>query len=407
MDAIFGNDYFTAMMIDVMSPRELYFYRQTTKYLYDHITLDIISNKIISLIQEELQNIFGEKYDAFIDILDKRKIIIHGPFVAKFIWGQWYQTDIDMLLMADDMGNKDDNIFVDYKDIDSFVTYDPDTIYQELNRWLSFEPDEQVILNEYSDKNKLKLRIDDSPDLNQYFPFVFRSKIKVVDDKLVVEIGNLNAIMNKTELLQLERTDDEYTGYYDDESGGYKELSKLADEYGITCRYTPFTNYINCGYLTPVMVYKGNKFSFLNQCLESTKTDRISSVPIEVINDDKINQLYVDFALQSFTIDCDRFDCPFNALHQHIPVPHFHACIFSKKNDTKMVARLVVLEYQDNYLFSNYKFDIIHNEVIDGESLSNVRFFQFPFCTTGSIIGIDFYRELFNNNFDEGEFKMV
>lgn len=397
LDVMFRNEDFTIMMIDIMSPRELYFYRQTTKYLFEMITMDIIYNKIVKLVQEELRNIFADRYDEFMDMIKRRKIIIDGPFITKIIWGEQHETNIDMILLFDNMGNKNVNIFTDYKAIDPLATYDSEDKYNSANVW--HEPDEKFILNEYSNKNKLFLNIRDNEESFE-FPLVFRNRLQ----NGVITFANLKATMHKIELLEFHRIDDEYADYYDDESEGYKELSKLATQYQIICRCTPFTSHVNFGYLTPLIVYKNNKFTLLEQCLESNKADRISSDPIEVTNSDKINRLYVDFPLQPFMINCNQFDCPFNGLSQHIPIAHFHACIFLKKDEIKMAAKLVVLEYQDSYLFSNHKFDTISNQAINGKLLEHVRCYQSLFYATDSLIDIDYYQKLFNNKFDEGEY---
>lgn len=316
-------------MISMMSPRELYFFRQTTKYLYGIITLDMIYDKIVKLACEKLQIIFMDKYDEFMNMIKNRKIVIHGPFVTKIIWGEQQQTDIDMIITASDIGTKDDNVFLDYMNIDT--QYDPGDQYEQTTNCLDWEPDDTIILNNNVNGNKLSLiALSDRVSFTHY-PLVFRNKMEVVNNELKIFMTDIKTVMHKAESINLARTDDDYTDYYDDESGGYRELSSLASKYQVTCRCSPFTTSVSVNHSTQLMVYKDGKFTLLGSCFQSTKNDRISCLPMTVINNDNIDQLYVDFKLQPFEIQCSQCSCPFMALHQHIPIPHFHACIFLKK----------------------------------------------------------------------------
>lgn len=83
-----NEDFIISTMIKVMSPQELLMYRRISKQVHDQITSHIISEKIIKIVESDFRNIFAEKYDNFIDLMNKRSIIISDSYVSKIIWGR-------------------------------------------------------------------------------------------------------------------------------------------------------------------------------------------------------------------------------------------------------------------------------------------------------------------------------
>lgn len=113
-----------------MSPRELFYYRQVTKYTYNNINLNTIYNKIITIVEHDLKTIMQEKYNQFIELMKNRKMIITDPYLTEIIWGDKY--NIIVLMREKDMGTRDDNVFLDYKSIDPNIKYDPAKQYDDF-----------------------------------------------------------------------------------------------------------------------------------------------------------------------------------------------------------------------------------------------------------------------------------
>lgn len=64
---IFNNQFFTHTMINVMAPIELYHFRCLTPYIYKHITMNDIKNKIIKNVKWRLKYWLGDHYNNFIN----------------------------------------------------------------------------------------------------------------------------------------------------------------------------------------------------------------------------------------------------------------------------------------------------------------------------------------------------
>lgn len=398
---IFNSDYFVANMINVMSAQQLYFYQQTTKYIYNNINLSMINNKIIGQVCDKLKVIFKDKYDEFIELLQKRKMIIHGSFINQIIWDEQQDDGINIRMISNDIGNVDDNVFIDYQNIDNLVTYDPVKKYREIYNYLNYEPDTNVILN-----NQISLYISDCNDYPIY-PVIFRNSMTINNHKFELKITDVKSVMYKKELLDLNNISDEY---YGDESCGCEELIKLSAKYNFSCACLPLDHNINYCYKTPIIVCKDNHFTMLNNSFFSTKENMVSCDLITVNGIGGVDLLYVDIT-QDFTKSCHVDDCPFNALQTQIPIEHFHSCIFLKRADKKFVMASIVLKYQNNKLFSKHDkiFNSSPKEHIDGNLLKHVRLYKFPPPPIGPGcfgLNINYYKKIFNHNFDEGEFAI-
>src|SRR5437764_8516557 len=102
---IFNSDFLTATIIDVMSPMELYHYRNITKYTNTYITIDIIYDKIALCVQNRLKNSLGDKYDEFVGMIIRRNIVLYGSYVTEAIWNECLSdTYVDIRMLNKDMG---------------------------------------------------------------------------------------------------------------------------------------------------------------------------------------------------------------------------------------------------------------------------------------------------------------
>ena len=420
---IFHNDFFMATMASIMSPRELYFYRQTTKYVYTIITLDTIKKKIIESVSNKLKLHLGDKYDGFINLMEKRNMTLYGPFVTSAIWGEQYDSSI-RIRMADNnikgMGTKDDNVFTDYKSIDPNTTIDPIQTFKTMIDWFQHESDRKIILNDYetNKKSKIKLHIfscNDDGDISETYPTVFQNSIQVIDNQFHLKIKNINLVMHKTLPIFFDESDEFYSY-----TEMYKKLRKIHTKYNLEYKFPPLKNYIIDQEEHIIIICNKehnneNHFTMFNHCFCSTKSDRISCNPIKVTNNEKINQLYVDVELKPFVTECQVLDCPFKMLQTIKPIKHFHSCVFLKKDNFKMVTKSIILKYDnDDNFFANYKplfesANSITNEdiIIDNTLIDKCLLWEFPpRPVPKGFLGSDIisYRKMFNNNFDEGEF---
>lgn len=408
---IMNSDYFISTMMDVMSPRELYLYRQTTKYAYTNITLDMIHNRIIYLVCNKLRIILRNKYDGFMDLINKRNMIIHGPFITNIIWGEKYDTNINISMTDKTMGTTNDNVFIDYKNIDPLVIYDPDEKFNMFTRWFYYESDDKITLTDYTTKKyKIKLHIF-SCGIDNVYCRVFQNSFRIVNNKFVIKINNIHLVMNKIQPITLRKIDNYYINGYI-----YQKLNKSCIKYNIQCKFTPLTNRISSSEYKIMIICKVDTnnihFTMFNKYFCSNNKERIVCNPIKVINNTDINLLYIDVKLEQFVTNCQYDWCPFKNLREHVPIEHFHSCIFLKNDDNKMVTESIIIKYVNNELFSNHtpllESSIISNEnIINNKALDKCSKQRFPpriipnDCFGSDIVD---YRKRFNNNFNEGEF---
>ncbi len=388
---IFNSDYFTINMIIAMSARELYFYRQTNQYTYKNITEKTIQNKIIEDTIKRLKLRLGDQYNEFIDIIQKRKMILHGPFITENIWGEWHDTSINLNMSVDDMGTIKDNMFIDFKNFDIM---DCD-LFKKANRYLTFECCFTTTLKKYN------IEIDIFSDgIYECFPKIFQNYIRVHEGQFIINIKSYKSMMHKIQSISFSNSEN-----YIDDSWYLKETKKLCEHYNIKYNFLPYDNIISIEDVIPIIVINNEYISMLNQCFISNKYNRISCDEIKVINNSKINKLYVDVEIQPFVIDCQLDDCPFKILSNTNPIEHFHSCIFCKQNDNKFICKSIVLKYQNNELFVNHKLilsqNINHINEIDGKHIENVNYWEFPDKLKHNVIH---YKKMFNNDFLEGEY---
>lgn len=415
---IFNSDFLTSKMVDVMSPIELYHYKNTTKYINKQITLDIIHNKIILCVQNRLKRSLGDKYDCFIDIVAKRDIEFYGPFIIEAIYGDELDDTYINIRMTDKyMGTRNDNVFIDYKNIDFNTTFDPNIEFKHFEGWFSYESDRTIFLNNYETniKDKIKLHIfstDYEDTIPETYPEIFQNTIKIIKEnnkyKWIITIKHFDMVMNKTQMINISNDNT----YYCITSDCYNETNQLCNRNSISCKLNKLGHFILNGneLCHSLVVYdtKENKFTMFGKSFYSTKHNRISCDPIELVNSKKYTQVYIDVELLEFTNTCDHTHCPLKLF----PLNHFHSCVFLKKENNLIVTVAIVLEYDNIPLFSKHTelFNDMSDDKVDNNIIEKLYAWYFPpmpisknyVCTN-----INDYRKMFNNKFDSGEFAYI
>jgi hypothetical protein len=402
MQSIFNSDWMVSNMINIMSGRELYFYRLTTKFLSNMITTEIITKKITQTIEYALKLIMEDKYTMFVDILEKRKIEIYGPFITQIIWdlpAYLYENNImNMRVLYENIGyNENDNVLLDYKYIDDKAIYNIDEQLERIKNWFMYESDTKILLN--FDK---ELHIF-SGTISETYPVIFQNSIKIEDGQYKFNINNMFSVMNKIQIDDLTQENDIYC------CCDYFQFTKqLSNIYNFKCIYNELDYYVmgsenRAKNILVVFDNKTNIFTLCNQYFQSTKYGRISCKPISVVGYPKINTLYIDIEIPQFDINCYEYNCPFKSIE------HFHSCLFLKLGDDKFLTNAIILKYDNKKLFNNYTKILTsdNSHTINGNLLDGCGFYKFPPPPVSKgCIGIDLnvYKKWFNNNFDYGEF---
>ncbi len=413
---IFNSDFFTSTIIDIMSPIELHRYKNTTKYINKKITIDTIYNKIILCVQNKLKNNLKnnlkDKYDEFIDMVTRRNMEFYGPFITKVINGdELGNTYINMRMTDDHMGTLLDNVFNDYKKIDSHCTFDPVQKFNSFEGWFHHESDRTIFLNKSKTIKLHIFSIGHEDTIPETYPTIFQNSVKIIKDnnkyKWILTIGHIGMVMDKTQLINFSKEK-----YYCRTGNIYAETKQLCDKNNIQYKFENFGDYnMDCrGRTASIIVYdtNNNKFTMFGQSLYSNQNDRISCNPIELTNNSKCTQIYIDIKLQEFNYECNHVNCPFKTF----PFNHFHSCIFLKNGDNKMVACAIIFKYDNIPIFANHTkiFDIIDTNIINNTIIKKLDIWHFPplpISKKYTCTNINDYKKMFNNNFDVGEFAYI
>lgn len=91
---IFHNDFMIAALVDILSCRELYSYRQTTKYLYNCLSDNMISQKLGKIIDGKIRDIVGDKYNEFMDLVTINKCSLTGEWLFEAFCGDIHSSII-------------------------------------------------------------------------------------------------------------------------------------------------------------------------------------------------------------------------------------------------------------------------------------------------------------------------
>src|SRR5437868_8150340 len=197
---IFNNDMFITEMINCMSSREMFFYRQITKYTYKNITNDIIINKAIECIHQRLRNTI-DNYDKFLKFIEKREIIFYGEFVLQCLLGEyWDEFPINVTT------DKWDKICEDYKKKVDEKIIGVDELDKCLDIGIFLEGTDEIVLNNYETKiNKqiLLLAVYDYGFDN--CENTSTNKFMIKNGKSILEINNLNKTMHKGVVIDLSK----------------------------------------------------------------------------------------------------------------------------------------------------------------------------------------------------------
>lgn len=175
---IFNSDFMIDTALKIMSPSQLFLFRQVTKYLADAISIDLIKTLIINKIQTKLQNMFKDKYSTFINLLSNNPAKISGIWITQFLFSENWTNDI-------------------------YISYDctlNDFLHKNICLLENYDNDGDTLLfNLYG--NIIELAFND--DTTCRYPDIFNNSVSIINEKWVLSIGSIKKIINRTETLDL------------------------------------------------------------------------------------------------------------------------------------------------------------------------------------------------------------
>jgi hypothetical protein len=96
---ILFQDPFYNHILPNINPLDIITLRQTCKHYNDTLNTSHFENRVISIINNKLNIIFGDDFEEFKLIMDKSKAIISGSFIIQTILNEyWPGSDIDIYL---------------------------------------------------------------------------------------------------------------------------------------------------------------------------------------------------------------------------------------------------------------------------------------------------------------------
>ena len=197
-------------------------------------------------------------------------------------------------MINETMGNVNDNIFIDYKNIDPDVIIDPHEQFALFDQWFYWENDKLLILNEYNTikNNKIRLYIV-VEEIFETEPIIFQNSIQIINNKFILKINNIKSVMHNIQPINFAYFNEEDDGYNYYDKYDCQRINKICDKYNVKCECAPFDNYIYDNYAKELLVvckqdHENICFVMLDNYFFSNKQGRISCNPVKVINNDKI-----------------------------------------------------------------------------------------------------------------------
>ena len=178
-------------IINYMSPRDLFFYRQTNKYTYDNITNEMIINRAIGCIHNRLREIVNN-YDEFVEFIEKRRIKFYGPFILQCLLGEYWDD-----FQIDAKTTHSDNIYYDCKRIDPLMTIDIKESQEIMNHNLGrYNYEETIDLYEHkSYQNQILLKVE-CDNFDYHCHDILKSEFTIKNGQSYLTVKHLNKIMN-------------------------------------------------------------------------------------------------------------------------------------------------------------------------------------------------------------------
>lgn len=84
---IFHNNFMVSTFIEILSCQELYFYRQTTKYLYNCLSNDVITQKLTKIIDTKIRTMTDTKYEEFMNLAVSDQCTLSGDWLFNAFYG--------------------------------------------------------------------------------------------------------------------------------------------------------------------------------------------------------------------------------------------------------------------------------------------------------------------------------
>lgn len=337
------------MIITHFSPRELYFLRQTNKLYNELITNDVITKVIIKYIYLRLHKLIGEKYNEFIQLIEKYEMILYGKFILQCILDE-YWTDFNINITMD-MSNfqKKGNLFAEYKKIDDKVISDPIINYNYAIKYLYFSNDE-ILLNDYQEITHNQILLDFEMDLQDREIDIFMNSFSIVNGNIELSIKNIKKIMYKKENFELCPKDN----FGIIQTNCIESLEK----YGFTCNVNIYNQSRIDGTATDLVIYRETHedFIFYGKHFKTLESGRIACNPIKITNNN-YKLLYINIKLPDFKKTCSHSYC---SVCETMRFFHAHSCkyvIFN--NGQQQIGNIIIIKYDDvpEFIYHKEKFN--------------------------------------------------
>lgn len=384
MNYIFDSDYLTSEIVKFMNPGDLFLYRQITKYTYFHITKDMVSNRINECIKNELQYRLQDKYVNFIGIVETRQMLIHGPFINEIIWYGYSDVGMDIKLKEEHMGDFDDNIFVDVKNLGE----DIDVIqkFVDLKQFFCYEYQKYVSIKKYN----IDIEIYTPEVEGDNYSTIFQNNVIIKDGQIIVHIKDYYSVMNKIQPISLNtKLEDDFD---------LKNEKSLYDKYNIKVKLEHLTTYSE----VPLIIYNDYNFTLFGNTYPISG-NRMRCHQIIIMDSNEIDKLWIDIKIEPFITNFKHYECvedhqPELGCYKNCPltifnIEHFHSCLFAKLGEQKKIVKVIIIKDNESCSHSKYSYDID-------------KYCFYPFPPNKCHRDIEYYKHIFNNHFDEGDFKI-
>jgi hypothetical protein len=369
---VLTNDYLLGELFNYLHPKELIILKQVNHSYNELITNKIIKKSCIQSVHRRLQELFPDIYSELIDFMQRRNMVLFGPFIAQCILNEyWNDNTITMIITKD---NINPNIFLEYYKITSKnndqITMINEThihndiacldLYDKTIDWFSDGDkwgNDALSINEIGER-QIYLDIYNTPEID----------LKTLDDRFSDMLNfthNIFYIKNGISKIKIRYIKNIiYKKEYIDLSIN-NSLSTDANIYvrnNMQFIFAPLQKYIMIEpekLIYPIIIYNEELqlYSFLGTVIKSCHGKRIKCNPIEIINHDKCHFAYIDM----FHVKL-RHNSTCNKL-TFTKLEYYNCCIFFvlKDNNKIIVTQARMIKYEkNNNIFSNY--DTIFND---------------------------------------------
>lgn len=335
------NDLDIYLIKNTQPARNLYFLRQYSTELYNMITVEDVYKRAIDTIHAKLNNDLGEKYQKFINMIDKYGMTLVGKYITQCILGETWNADILVKIK--------ENYYVRRRMTNVFASLGKLVKNVQIN-WSPrcFKIHHVTVYNGDSRINIYYFYAD----LTQIYSIC--KNMLTMDEKISkLAISDINKLISKEMSFGIS---DKYLGKIN-----------MCKELGFNCRLKFDCDYVHYRYgmFDNLLVYRDDgMFMSHGKQFMTNKIGRISHDPVPIIGS-RYDLVYVDVALKEFTKECifdgcligpkcddeNNIYCGFYHLNN---IRHFHSCEYFVKGGQQYMAKIIVVKYEDIEYFSYF-----------------------------------------------------